>query len=703
MNAIPRWSFALVMGCCGAGAWCQGAGTSPAPQSSQTSLLDLDLDALTRLEVRSATGFRMSAREAPAVVSVITSQQMAALGAWTVEEALQGVPGLHVSAKNRNALFVIRGMYTFDNPQVLVTLNDVPVNEPFSGALGSGLQIPLSAVERVEVVRGPGSAVFGADAFAGVLNIVTRDPLHEPESAAGVSLGDFRSGGWWVRKTTRLGEWGLMAALEGRRTSGDRGRVIPSDLQTFFDQIFGSRATLAPGPLDTQHRSTNLHVELARSDLQLRLWHYRADGMGAAWGAAGALDPASTADSRQTLMEMRYTLPGSSADSQQMLQASWTNFWYDSRYHVFPAGAVLPVNAAGDLFGPGASLMRFDEGVIGNPGNELNIYRLGWEWNFKPSPAHRWRLALGAVRQRFHAWEAKNFSNGGHPGQLLDVTGTPYVYAPDLKRSFRYVSVQDVWRWSPQAELTLGVRADDYSDFGRTINPRASLVWQHGPTLSSKWLYGRAFRAPSMKEQYVASNPVNIGSKTLKPETVQTWEWQLDWTPSAQFSARLALFRYAMRDLIRLTSGVYRNVGSLRGPGAETELEWRPSEATRLGLVHSLQRAHEDQGQPAPYAPRQTLQLSLDQRLGSDWQLNVQQRFVGQRPREPGNDTAPLPSYRRLDLNLRHQPPGSAWSWSLGLRNALNQAASEPVDTDAIPGDAPQAGRQWRLDARVRF
>ncbi len=673
-------------------------------EAQAASLLDLDIDALSQLEVRSATGFKMPAREAPAIVAIITAAQIEAMGARTLEEALTGVAGLHISPKNRQPLFVIRGMYTFDNPQVLVTMNDVPINQVFTGALGAGVRLPLAGVDRIEVVRGPGSAVFGADAFAGVINIVTRDPMREPETAAGISAGAFNSAGLWARKTSKLSDWGLMLSAEVQRSDGDRGRRIPSDQQTEFDGIFGSKASLAPGALDTPYRLSNLHAELARSDLQLRLWHYRADKMGVAWGIAGALDPSSQSEARQSLAELRWQLPGSSDALRSALRLSWSQHWFDATYRVFPAGAVLPVTARGDLFGPGeTSLYTFKDGVIGNPGSGENSYRVDWETQYAGWDGHRLRLALGANQQDFRAWEAKNFSSGAPVGTLVDVTGTPYVYAPDLSRRTRYLSLQDVWRLNEAFEVTLGVRADHFSDFGSTVNPRASLVWRHSPAVVSKWLFGSAFRAPSMKEQFVASNPVNIGSKTLRPEKVNTLEWQVDWALGASFNPRLAVFYYQMKDLIRLERGTYKNVGELSAPGLELELDWRPSESSRWAFNYAFQRAKDGQGKPAPFAPRHSVSLGLDQRLSASLTANGQARWIGERPREAGAKLPALPGYSLLDLGLRWQAPAAAWSCALALKNALDARATEPIDTNAIPGDAPMPGREWRLDFRLTF
>src|SRR5438105_2039230 len=124
-----------------------------------------------------ATGSRMLVSRAPAVATVITADDIAAMGATELSEALETVPGLHVSASPvaYAPLFDIRGIHSQFNPQVLMLVNGVPVTTVFLGERGliwSGL--PLENVARIEVIRGPGSALYGADAFSGVVNLITK-------------------------------------------------------------------------------------------------------------------------------------------------------------------------------------------------------------------------------------------------------------------------------------------------------------------------------------------------------------------------------------------------------------------------------------------------------------------------------------------------------------------------------------------------
>src|SRR5690606_26782905 len=105
-----------------------------------------------------ATGTRKPLRLAPSVASVITADDIKAMGALTLDEVLQTVPGLHVSLSTRySSLVSIRGIHTTLNPQVLFLVNGYPISELYSGGRAPTFRMPVNNIERVEVIRGPGS------------------------------------------------------------------------------------------------------------------------------------------------------------------------------------------------------------------------------------------------------------------------------------------------------------------------------------------------------------------------------------------------------------------------------------------------------------------------------------------------------------------------------------------------------------------
>ena len=135
-------------------------------------------------------------------------------------------------------------------------------------------------------------------------------------------------------------------------------------------------------------------------------------------------------------------------------------------------------------------------------------------------------------------------------GTLTTTTDTPYVYLADTSRNILSSFVQDEWQITKDWQLTAGVRYDNYSDFGNTVNPRAALVWNVNEQFTTKLLYGKAFRAPSFAEQSQQNNPTLLGNKNLKPEKINTFEWAVDYRPFSSVRTAANLYYYQIKDLI---------------------------------------------------------------------------------------------------------------------------------------------------------
>src|SRR5690606_23663684 len=120
--------------------------------------------------------------------------------------------------------------------------------------------------------------------------------------------------------------------------------------------------------------------------------------------------------------------------------------------------------------------------------------------------------------------EIKNYDDNFNPRPEIIETEDPNdVFMGTHDRKAGYVSLQDEWEFRPDWNLITGVRYDHYSDFGSTVNPRIALVWATTPQVTSKLLYGRAFRAPAFAELY-SSNPYFEGNPALAPETLDSYE-----------------------------------------------------------------------------------------------------------------------------------------------------------------------------------
>jgi len=196
-----------------------------------------------------ATGSRLPISRAPAVATVITAEDIASIGATDLDEVLETVPGLHVARSTlvSSPVYVIRGINLGFNPQVLMLINGVPITTVYTGSRGVAWGgMPVDNIARVEVIRGPGSALYGADAYAGVINIITKTTDDFTGTEAGLRAGSFHSGDAWALHGGKWGPVNVSAYLHVGRTDGP-SQTIQADGQTGLDQLLGTHASYAPG------------------------------------------------------------------------------------------------------------------------------------------------------------------------------------------------------------------------------------------------------------------------------------------------------------------------------------------------------------------------------------------------------------------------------------------------------------------------
>ncbi|VAW71103.1 TonB-dependent receptor, partial [hydrothermal vent metagenome] len=252
----------------------------------------------------------------------------------------------------------------------------------------------------------------------------------------------------------------------------------------------------------------------------------------------------------------------------------------------------------------------------------------------------------------------------------------------------------------PDWTLTSGVRYDNYSDFGDTTNPRLALVWQTRHDLSTKLLYGRAFRAPVYKELNLQNQLGFNGNRNLQPETIDTLELSLDYRPKETLRSNLSIFAHRAKELIFAIEDTtiantftFENSGTQEGYGIEAELDWQISASLSLAGNASWQynqRLEDDT--EAPYAPAKQLYTRLIWSLTHFWTLTPELHYIGQRPRAPGENRDPVTASTRLDLMLRYQNHYKPWDFSVRMRNLLDEDLREPsIGNNSIAGGAALA------------
>ncbi len=662
-----------------------------------------------RLSVSIATGHQVALRRAPAVATVITAADIAAMGAVDLDQVMESVAGIHVSrsANLYAPLYVIRGIYSQYNAQTLVLQNGVPITTALVGNKGNTWGgYPVEQIARIEILRGPGSSLYGADAYAGVINIITKSPSDTPGTQFGFHVGSFNTRDSWVQHGGALGPVALALYARVGRTDG-ADSVIDVDAQTRNDTLFGTHASLAPGHVSTGYDAADANVELSYQQWRLHAGYKLRDNVGTGAGIALALDPVGRDGGERITSDLCWTEPQLSSHLGAGVTASYQHYTQSIpvMLQLFPPGVHFPTGT-------------FPDGMLGAPETWERTLRLSGFVDYSGWSDHRMRVGAGVDDiNLYRSLENKNFTflPNGVPvpaGQIVAYTGQQAFIAPQRRR-IEYLYAQDEWQLGKDWALTAGLRRDHYSDFGNSTNPRLALVWDAALDVTAKLLYGRAFRAPAFTEQYGINNPVVRGNPALRPETIGTLEAAVAWQAREDVKLNLSLFRYGMNDIIRTvpnamvgTGQTFANTGSQTGRGAELEANWEAGRAVQVSGNYSYQRSLDDAtGHDAGYVPHHHLFGRVNWRLSDAWTINPQLNVVAGRARAPGDARAALANYATLDLALRRERGAQHWSVTATVLNLFNADVREPSAAPglAIPHDLPMAPRALYLQANYQL
>ncbi len=641
-----------------------------------------------------ATGTKKSVHKAPAVATVISADDIHAMGANTIHQVIETVTGIHTYPSNINRMnpsYSIRGIHTPENSQVLVLVNGVRTTYEFTGAKWNIFDVGVNLIDRIEIIRGPGSAVYGADAYSGVINIITKGNDAVFENDVGVKAGSFDSKNAWFNYGYQQDNIKFSANAQWQDSAGDSSRVVPTDLLHLIGQ---SEISNAPGPLDTRHRYTDIHMQLTVDNWYASLWYLDLEG-GTGAGAAQALSNNDTTSGEQIAIQTGYKKQ-LSADFDIDVNLQFQQYKAATYFEIFPAGYI---DAAG---------VNYTEGYIGNPLLEDTNYQARVTSNYSGFAKHKIRLEFGYKDSEETTDEFKNFGPGiisegqtEQDGTLTSVKGTEHIFIGDNTRQLSYLSLQDEWLLSSDWELTAGVRYDHYSDFGSTINPRLALVWQTRHNLTTKLLYGSAFRAPSFGDLYATNNPVKLGNPDLKPEQIDTWDLAFDYRPSYDWQVLFNIYQYQASELLAYVDNQLENSSKQDGIGSELEIRWQPSDTLKVKMGYAWQDAKDANNHPIADAPQHSIDASIQWQITEDINIYSDTYWISNRYRAPLDSRNHIDDYNWTNLSM-HYDGIEHINLTLTVRNLFNSDARE-ASNGRIVNDYPLEERGFWLTGRYSF
>jgi outer membrane receptor protein involved in Fe transport len=643
---------------------CVTAACSAFAQRAESPASVEELESLLNQPVYAASKFAQDAAEAPAAVTVLTAGDIRAYGWQTLSAVLNAVRG--VSLRD-DRLYTYAGVRGFSPPgdytsRILVLIDGMRVNENIYDQASTGREFPLSVelIERVEVIAGPGSALYGSNAVLAVVNVITKSSASLAGSSAGFGLGSQGSRSLSARHGARLGDGYLLIA--GRSEARPGGDHYYAEYNTPGTNNGNSVA-------HDSERDKKLYAKWTQGGISATL--IASERFKDVPTGAFAVDfntPVNNID-RYLMADLQWQWEGS-ADSQLYARATLARYRYLST-QVFD-GAAYFYNTDGQW---AATEVR---------------------WQYSGWAGHRWVVGVEGQRN-INQHQVAGYFPRGTPLDA-DVRGKGGRYA---------AFVNDEWSVWPGWRLTLGGRLDRLLDGSSNATPRLGVVWQAAPGLNVKLLNGRAFREPNAFESQYSDGVIQINNPNLKVERLSANELAADWRVMPSLRLAASVYRYRVKQLISATEDpatklvTFINVGQAQARGSELELDHIGENGWRTRASLSLQDATSADGQPLPNSPRSLFKLHVTGPLPwSGWRLGIEGHRVGHRSTVASTDVAP---YFVVHGNLVWSPPTSSWSLGLSAQNLLNKRFVDPAGPEHLQQTLLRDGRTWSLQANYGF
>jgi len=558
----------------------------------------------TKITVASVTPETIS--QAPSSVTVFTRNEIQSMGINSVEELLNYVPGFYAgrrveSAHGYSVSSRGRGASSISH-DILFLLNGQRLNTEWSGgALFYNRYITTANVKQVEVIRGPGSALYGSNAFSGVINIITDDDLNE----VAVSVGNLEQKEAYINLSKKFEKWSTSVFLRAYKDGGDTyTNLIDVSVDSTKDPWQGV-------DFAAEAHNNKLSVSLRHTSRDLEQFYLFGRFLN---------NDINEFSHKQNSIALSYKL----YDDTDYKLSFYADYMHSERETLLEM-----INERGIQSLPSGVVTMGAEAFIGGPvaKESDSSVKLDNEWQINKSH----RLFSGFQYRRANIDKVRNKSNydfddfinvfilAGPPpvGEFtfLDEVTENSAFGYEGIRHINSLYLQDKWLISSQLDATIGVRYDDYSDFGDTFNTRAALVYTQSKYNTFKVIYGEAFRAPSIREKTITSNPVLVGDEYISPEEITTTELNWMYTSDHYFSS-MTFFHSKIDNVIVLRPlaggdprNTFINQGMLSTSGVEIELS--ASITDEISIRGALTHLNEVEDEPKR-APENTFSYSIN-------------------------------------------------------------------------------------------
>jgi outer membrane receptor protein involved in Fe transport len=667
---------------------------SPALRAADPQSIDelfaLSLEDLQQVTVETAARRELSPKDAPGSVSVFTREEILHLGVRTLDELLNFVPGMRTytyvgSDSSGKSVVESRGIYNPNGYMVLLLIDGQRINAQYTGNFtGANRWISLTPFEKVEVVRGPASALYGGNALLAVINLVSE--RETARNCASAETGAFAHRRYGVQTGSgRADDWHWRLWAEWQQDDGE-------DYPDAFDPLrLDSDGTRDP------REGRDLQLNAGNGALSLLVRHHWRESED--FYLLGRMaDGINVSETEQNNARLSWQ---SSLGSAEINLAAW---YLEARWEgltrLAPQG-VPPFFFADFIAGP--ALEHNEYGVnadLVQPFGDSDVLNYGLSWEIG-------RIPQSASQANYNTRPPYNYY-----GEILLQDDDAHRLVSDEDRHVAAGYLQWDHAFDPAFRSVLGLRYDAYDPGEAKLSPRAALIYSLNPAHTLKAQYSESFIPPSQADQFIRPSPILVPPAKLEPISGKSTEFA--WVYESRGLAAGATLYWQIIDRLigRVPVGGGRvtiaNSGEVSSSGIEAELSWQAAANWLLRLNGSHVFDRNTEGAPpdfpdSEYFAVQDLVSAISHwRISDRLQFDLQGQWGSAIAALPGND-----GFTLWHAHLRYAL-SSRWELYGGVRNLGDEQSysAEPgaglgVDDEGnIVRDLPQRGREWQLGLR---
>ncbi|CAG7857540.1 hypothetical protein MCAMS1_02405 [biofilm metagenome] len=629
--------------------------------------------------VYSASKYEQKVTKAPASVSIVTGDEIKKYGYRTFGQILSSLRGFYNTQDRNNGYAGARGfgLPSDVNSRMLLLIDGHRFNDSMLEAFSTAENFPVDVdiIERVEVVRGPSSSLYGTSAVFGVINIITKRGRDQHGANVKYSYGTNDAHKSSFSYGDRFSN-GLEAFISGTYFSSQ-------GYEELFYKEFDSPSTNNGFSINNDDdQSRKLMAKASYGDFSLQgLYVNRKKNVPTASFGAQFNNPNENGRDQATFVELKYD---HTFENQLNVQSrlSYNNFRFTGQLPL--ATGLLPSDVSNFTSLVDSEWWRF----------EIEASKLMW---------HDHHITIGGQYQ-------DNYR------QFQNFFDSQFSF-PSSDKTFQVAwFIQDDYSITDELTLNAGIRYDYYSVFnGDTINPRATLIYTPWQSTTFKLLYGEAFRAPNQNELNFTIQGQQLGNPKLQPENLNTLELIIEHYFTRQLRAELNAFHTNLKDNITSVTtpdGVQnKNNRDVESIGVEGQIENSWGDGFQGRLSYSWQDTRDKRTQERlTNSPEHMIKFNLIAPLWEDKVfLGFETQFMSSR-RSPSRTVngvfvpgRNVNEYVISNLTVFTQNWVKGLELSAGLYNLFDERYFDPASADHVQNAIQQDGLQFRVKGSLDF